>query len=70
MLKILAPLNKLTTKTCEWKKGPLPEEADLAFKLLKKILCSESILNYPNPELKYALITDACQGDSKKPRGF
>ena len=68
--QISAPLNKLTTKTCEWNKGPLPEEADQAFNLLKNILCSELILNYPNPELKYALITDACQDDSKKPEGF
>ena len=68
--QIAAPLNKLTTKNCVWKKGPLPEDAEKAFNLLKTILCSEPILNYPNPDFKYALITDACQGDCKKPGGF
>ena len=68
--QITAPLNRLTTKTCEWKKGPLPEDASKAFEELKTILCSEPIINYPQADLQYALITDACQGDSKHPGGF
>ena len=68
--QVTAPLNELTRKDCEWKRGPLPPEADKAFKELKSILVSEPVIHYPQPELPYALITDACQGDAKKPGGY
>ena len=62
--QVKAPLNELTRKDCEWKRGPLPPEADKAFKELKSILVSEPVIHYPQPELPYALITDACQRDT------
>ena len=68
--QVTAPLNELTRKDCEWKRGPLPPAADKAFKELKTILVSEPVIHYPQPELPYALITDACQGDAKKPGGY
>ena len=68
--QVTAPLNALTRKDCEWKRGPLPPDAAKAFQELKTILCSEPVVHYPQPELPYALITDACQGDAKKPGGY
>ncbi len=64
--QLTAPLKKLTTKDCEWKTGPLPPEADKALQELKSILVSEPVIHYPEPVLPYALITEVCQGDSKK----
>ena len=68
--QVTAPLNELTRKDCEWKKGPLPPAAAQAFQELKTILVSQPVVHYPQPELPYALITDACQGDAKKPGGY
>jgi len=65
--QITAPLNALTRKDCPWKTGPMPPETDKAFREL--ILISKPLVQYPQPELPYLLITDACQGDAKKPGG-
>ncbi len=65
-----APLNLLTTNTCEWKGGPLPADAKKAFKELKSVLISEPVVQYPNPNLPYALITEACSADSSNPGGY
>ena len=68
--QISAPLNALTRKDSEWKRGPLPPDASKAFQELKYILVSEPVVHYPTPELDYVLLTDACQGDGKKPGGY
>ncbi|MGV0994312.1 MAG: reverse transcriptase domain-containing protein, partial [Mycobacterium sp.] len=69
--QVSAPLNALTRKDTPWKKGsPLPPEAEKAFNELKSQLVSEPVVNYPQSELTYALITDACQGDARKPGGY
>ena len=57
--QISAPLNALTRKDDSWKQGPLPEEAQTAFQQLQMILTSEPIIHYPQPELTYALVTNA-----------
>ena len=41
-----------------------------AFVKLKMMMTSTPIVHHPQPELQYALITDACQGDAKKPVGY
>jgi len=68
--QMTAPLNRLTTNDCEWKNGPLPADAEKAFKELKTILISEPVVHYPVPTLPYALITDATQSDSKSAGGY
>ncbi len=68
--KYTAPLNALTRKDCPWKMGPMLPEADKAFRELRTILISKPLVHYPQPELPYVLITDACQGDAKKPGGY
>ncbi len=45
-------------------------EADKAFRELRTILISKPLVHYPQPELPYVLITDACQGDARKPGGY
>jgi hypothetical protein len=61
--QMAAPLNLLTTNTCEWKGGPLPTDTEKAFKELKSVLISEPVVHYPNPNLPYALIIEACLAD-------
>ena len=67
---ISAPLYDLTKRDSKWKAGTLPEEAMKAFVTLKMMMTSNPIVHHPQPELQYALITDACQGDAKKPGGY
>ena len=68
--QVTAPLNAITRKDCEWKKGPLSPHAAKAFQELITILISDLVVHYPKLELPYALITDACQGNAKKPGGY
>ncbi len=68
--QIAAPLNLLTTNTCKWKGGPLLADTEKAFKELKSVLISEPVVHYPNPNLPYALITEACLADSSNPGGY
>jgi hypothetical protein len=65
-----APLNLLTTNMWEWKGGPLLADAEKAFKELKSMLISKPIVHYPNPNLPFALITEACLADSSNPGGY
>ena len=51
--QLAAPLNLLTTNTCEWKRGPLLADAEKAFKELKSVLISEPVIHYLNPNLPY-----------------
>jgi hypothetical protein len=44
--------------------------AGKAFKELKSVLISEPVIHYPNPNLPYALITEACLADSSNPGGY
>ena len=67
---ISAQLSDLTKRESKWKSGSLPKEAMKAFMELKMMMTSAPIVHHPQPELPYALITDACQGDAKKPGGF
>jgi hypothetical protein len=67
---MVAPLNLLTTNTCEWKWGPLLTDAEKAFKELKSVLISEPVVHYPNPNLPYALFTEACSADSSTPDSY
>ncbi len=48
----------------------MPSYADKGYKELKTILISGPIVHYPQPELPYALIRNACQGDCKTHRGY
>jgi hypothetical protein len=50
--------------------GPMLPEANKAFRELRTILISQPLVHYPQPDLPYVLITDPCQGDAKKPRGY
>ena len=69
--QVTAPLNAITRKDCEWKKGPLlPHAAKAFFIELITILISDQMVHYPKPELPYALNTVACQGNAKKPGGY
>jgi len=67
---VTAPLTKLTRKDCDWKGGPLPEDALKAFKELQSILVSEPVMAYPRKNRTYSLIVDAALGDCKKPGGL
>ncbi len=68
--QITAPLPELTGKDWPWKTGPMPLEANKAFRELWTILIPKPLVHYPQPELPYVLITDTCQGDTKKPGGY
>lgn len=67
---ISAPLSNLAKRESKWKNGTLPAEAMKAFTELKMMMTSAPIVHHPQPQLRYALITDACQGDAKKPGGY
>ncbi len=68
--QMAAPLKLLTTNMCEWKGGPLPADAEKAFKELKSVLISIPVVHYPSPNLPYALITEACLADTSNPGGY
>jgi hypothetical protein len=68
--QLTAPLTEMTKRECPWRSGPLPEPADKANGELKTILISEPLIHHPDIKLPYALITDACQGDTVKPGGY
>ena len=64
------PLTVLTRKDCDWKGGPLPEEAQRAFVELKTALTSSPLVAFPRKDRQYALITDASCGDAIHPGGM
>ena len=51
-------------------RGPPAGRRREAFKELKSVLISEPVVHYPNPNLPYALITEACPADSSNPGGY
>jgi hypothetical protein len=65
-----APLSELTKKTSEWTKGRLPTKAYKAFEEIRDTLCSEPVIGFPNPDLKYTLATDAAAGDEIQSGGL
>ncbi len=68
--QLSAPLTELNKRECPWRSGPMPEQADKAYRELKTILISEPLIHHPDDKLPYALITDACRGDAVKPGGY
>jgi hypothetical protein len=68
-VQLAVPLNLLTTSKCQWKGGPLPADANKAFKELKSVLISEPAVHYPDPNLPYALITEAYLANDQNPGG-
>ena len=63
---ISAPLNHLTRKDSEWKKGTLPPDAMKAFIQLKSALVSEPVIDFPRINRKYSLYVDAACGTAEK----
>jgi hypothetical protein len=57
--QLAAPLNLLTTNMCEWKRGPLPADAEKAFKELKSVLISSIILAQIKPDREFEVISYA-----------
>ena len=55
-LNLARPLNALTRKNFSFEWTPVCQES---FELLKTSLMTEPILTYPDPNLPYALLTDA-----------
>ena len=53
---ILAPLANLTSKTVKWKWTPLHAAS---FKKMKKVICAETLLAYPNFNEEFVIHTDA-----------
>ena len=62
-------LTALTRKESGYKKGPIPEKALQAFRLLQQCLITAPILAYPRVELPYELYTDAATGECRTPNG-
>ena len=50
------PLTELTKKRIVWQWGPFQKRA---FHELKDALCTAPVLQYPNPDLPYTVVTDA-----------
>jgi hypothetical protein len=65
--QIKAPLNALKLKDCPWKTRKMMLETVKSLQELRTILTSKPLVHYPQQELSYILITDACQGDAEKP---
>jgi hypothetical protein len=53
---VLAPLTTLTSKTVPWTWGP---EQSQAFKEVKRIICKNAILSFPDFNKKFTIYTDA-----------
>lgn len=68
--RVAAPLMKMTRLSSTWKGGPLPEEAQESFDLLKKALTSDPVVALPQTDKQYILQTDGAQGDSVYPGGL
>ena len=65
-----APLYKLTRKSGNYTRGPIPPEAKKAFINLKNLLCSGPIVTYPNMALPFILSVDAAAGDKDNEGGL
>ena len=55
-VEVANPLTDLTKKGMPWQWGPSQKRA---FQQLKDALCTAPVLQYPNPELPYVVVTDA-----------
>ena len=53
---VVNPLTELTKKGTVWQWGPFQKRA---FHELKDALCTAPVLQYPNPDLPYTVVTDA-----------
>jgi hypothetical protein len=61
---IAAPLFKVTRKDSGYKSGPLPPDAQHAFRVLQQQLTSDPVMAFPRSDRQYALITDAATGSA------
>ncbi len=68
--RLTGPLTQLTTKTTEWKGGPLPKVAKECFQTLKDRLSEYPVVAYPRKELPFVLRTDGALGDKTRPGGL
>jgi transposase InsO family protein len=64
------PLYALTSNTCEWKGGKLPDKALQAFNKLKEALASRVKRAYPTKTGTFHLYTDGSPGDATHPGGL
>jgi hypothetical protein len=67
--QITAPLNALTRKDCPWKTGPMPPEADKAFRELRTILISKPLVHYPQPNFLTFSSQTPVKGTPRSPEG-
>ena len=65
-----AHLTVLTSKKTDWKEGELPDAAKVAFNNIKKSLCEQPLIAFPDPKLPYILTTDASTGTEETPGGY
>ena len=54
--KMANPLMELTKKDMPWQWGPMQKRA---FQAIKDALCAAPVLQYPDPQLPYTVVTDA-----------
>ena len=71
---IARPLSILTAKKSPWrgkdKDGPLPREAEQAFRTLQQRLCSSPVVGYPILGVPYVISVDAALGSRGHPGGI
>ena len=63
-------LTHLVKKSSEWKGGPLPLDAKIAFETLRDRLCTAPMLAYPARGRPFTLAVDAATGDDESPGGL
>ena len=63
--KIADPLNRLLLKSSDYKGGPLPADASLAFRTLKEKLCKRPLLHMPDFAREFFLFTDGAVGSDE-----
>ena len=71
---IAQPLSALTSNKSLWrgleKDGPLPKEAEIAFRTLQQRLCASPVVGYPILGLPYVISVDAALGARGRPGGI
>ena len=63
--KMNAHLTALTRKDSEWKGGPLPNNAKIAFEKLKDLLTKKPVIAYARKDLPFKVYCDASAGSNK-----
>ena len=63
--KMSAHLTALTRKDLEWKGGPLPNNAKIAFEKLKDLLTKKPVIAYARKDLPFRVYCDASAGSNK-----